>query len=432
MNLPIKTLEPYAFESQEQKDARMDWWRKARFGLFIHWGLYAIPAGEWNGSEGHGEWIRDTAKIPLQDYDKLIHEFNPVDFDAREWVKLAKNAGMKYIVFTTKHHDGFALYDSKVSDFNITASPYGKDALKELAEACREEEIVLCLYHSIMDWRHPDYLPRRPWETERAGERANMDRYVEYLHAQVTELLTNYGPIGVMWFDGEWENTWNHEYGQALYNLCRTLQPNVIVNNRVDAGRGGMAGMSDAGFAGDFGTPEQEIPATGLPGVDWESCMTMNTHWGYSRKDTNYKSTNELLKNLVDVASKGGNYLLNVGPTAAGAFPEESVTRLTEIGEWMRTYGETIYGTSASILEEIPWGRCTVKGSKLYLHLFDWPESGTLVLNGVYRDPTSARMLSGQRVPYSFDIPRLTIALPQHPSALRPSVVELTFSDSAH
>ncbi len=382
------------------RDTRMKWWREARFGMFIHWGLYAIPAGQWNGQTNHAEWIRTTARIPVERYEKLVAQFNPVKFDADAWARMAADAGMKYIVITTKHHDGFCLFDSKYTDFDIMSTPFRRDIMKELSEACRKRGLKMCWYHSIMDWHHPDYLPRRGWEKQdRPPNGADFDRYVEYLRNQVTELLTNYGPIGVMWFDGEWEATWNHAYGQALYDLCCRLQPDVIVNNRVDKGRGGMGGLSDAGFAGDFGTPEQRIPATGLPGVDWETCMTMNRHWGYNKHDHDFKSTKDLIRKLADIASKGGNFLLNVGPRADGTFPAESVERLREIGRWMKVNGESIYATQASPFARLTWGRCTQKrlvggDTRLYLHVFDWPADGPLVVPGIYNEPRRATLLA--------------------------------------
>lgn len=378
----------YLAETKTQKEQRMKWWKDARFGLFIHWGLYAVPAGEWNGETNHAEWIRTTAKIPLTTYDSFVHEFNPVKFNAADWVQMAKDAGMKYIVITSKHHDGFGLFDSKQTDFDIMSTPFQRDVLKELAAACKQAGITLCFYHSIMDWHHPDYLPRRDWEKDRPADGAEFTRYITYMKSQLKELLTNYGKIGVIWFDGEWESTWTHENGKDLYQYVRTLQPSVIINNRVDKGREGMGGLNkDNSFIGDFGTPEQEIPATGTPGVAWESCMTMNNNWGYNSHDQNWKTSEDLVRKLIDIASKGGNFLLNVGPTSAGEFPAPAVERLKEIGAWMKTNGESIYGTEASAFRNLSWGRSTRKtipgGTRIYLQVFDWPADGKLLVPGL-------------------------------------------------
>ncbi|NLH16487.1 MAG: alpha-L-fucosidase, partial [Phycisphaerae bacterium] len=283
------TQKDFSAETQEQKDARMQWWRDARFGMFIHWGLYAVPAGEWKGRTDHAEWIRETAQIPIDEYDKFVGQFNPVNYNPDEWVRLAKEAGMKYIVITSKHHDGFCLWDSKQTDYDIMSTPYKQDILRKLATACSQQGIRLCFYHSIMDWHHPDYLPRRGWEAKtRTAEGAEFPRYIAYMKNQLAELVHNFGPH-VLWFDGEWENTWTHEMGRDLYDYVRGLEPDIIINNRVDKGRQGMQGMTGKGdFRGDFGTPEQEIPNRGIPGVDWESCMTMNDHWGWNKNDKNW------------------------------------------------------------------------------------------------------------------------------------------------
>ena len=381
-----------ATREQIEHDARMKWWREARFGLFIHWGLYAIPAGAWQGRTDHAEWIMETAKIPASTYEKFARQFNPAKFDAPQWARLAKRAGMKYLVITSKHHDGFALFDSKVSDYDVMRTPFRRDVLKELSQACRDEGVTFCTYHSIMDWHHPDYVPRRPWNDTARGE-PRFERYFEYLTAQLEEIVRGYRPR-VMWFDGEWEDTWTHEHGVRLHDFVRSLDPDIIINNRVDKGRNGMKGMTKGGrFLGDFGTPEQEIPVgANLGDRDWESCMTMNDHWGYNAADQNWKSTETLVRNLIDTASKGGNYLLNVGPMAGGEVPQPCVERLEAIGRWMDVNGESIYGTRASPIGAPAWGLCTRKGSTLYLHVLDWPSDGRLrvPLSG---DVRSARVL---------------------------------------
>jgi alpha-L-fucosidase len=372
-------------ETPSQKAKRMAWWSEARFGMFIHWGLYSVAAGHWNGkaSNGAGEWLLNDMQIPPSEYEALRGQFNPVKFDAEKWVHIAKDAGMKYIVITTKHHDGFGLWPSKQSDWNVGFTPYQKDLLKQMAKACHDQGIRLCFYHSIMDWHSPLYLPHRAWDT-RNLHNTDFDDYVKYLKAQLKELLTGYGPIGLVWFDGEWESTWTHERGKDLYAYVRSLQPNTIVNNRVDTGRTADGGNVNPGDAvGDYGTPEQTIPANGLPGQYWESCMTMNDTWGYKIDDNNWKSSTTLIKNLIDCSSKGGNYLLNVGPTGLGEIPEPSVERLAEVGKWLRKNGSAIYGSTASPFPRaLPWGKATQKPGKIFLHVFE-TSAGTITLTGL-------------------------------------------------
>lgn len=419
-------------DTPAEHNARMKWWREARLGMFVHWGLYAIPAGKWNGNTGHGEWIRETAQIPLETYNQFQSQFNPVKFDADKWVLSAKRAGMKYIVITSKHHDGFALFDSKWTDWDVMNTPFRRDIMKELAAAGKRHGVRICWYHSIMDWHHPDYLPRRSWEVaKRPADGADFSRFVTYLHNQVTELLTNYGDIGVMWFDGEWENTWTRPLGVDLFDLCRRLQPNIIVNNRVGPGRSGMEAYGmDERHVGDFSTPEQFIPPTGLPGQDWETCMTMNNNWGYNAADNNWKSGQDLVRKIVDIASKGGNYLLNVGPRADGTFPPEAEDRLAHIGRWMARYGNSIYGSEASRFDNLPWGRSTTKVGRqrttIYLQVFDWPKDGRLVVPGIGNVPVSASVM-GRRalVPVRRDGGDLVLQLPRTAPDPDVSVVEL-------
>jgi alpha-L-fucosidase len=379
-------VSPYANETPAQRDARMKWFREARFGLFIHWGVYSVPAGTYKDKriDGIGEWIMFNAKVPVNEYREFATRFDPVKYNPDEWVRTAKEAGMKYIVITSKHHDGFALFDSKASDWNVVkATPYGKDLLKPLAEACKKYGIKLGFYYSqAQDWNNPGGgVCGKHWDPAQDGD---MAEYIAKVAVpQVKEILSNYGPISVLWWDTPCGM--KAEYADQLIPLLR-LQPGIIHNNRLGT------------YPGDTDTPEQEIPATGIAGRDWETCMTMNETWGYKSYDTNWKSTEMLIRNLVDIASKGGNYLLNVGPTNEGLIPEASVTRLKEVGKWMKVNGDAIYATSASPFKRLAWGRCTRKvdgqTTTLYLHVFDWPKDGRLLAPGLKSQVAAAYILA--------------------------------------
>jgi alpha-L-fucosidase len=371
-----------AAETAAERDARMRWWREARFGMFIHWGIYSVL--------GRGEWVMHNERIPLEQYEGLASRFDPADFDAREWVQLARDAGQSYIVITAKHHDGFCMFDSALTDYDIMSTPFGRDVLKELAEECHRQGIRIGWYYSIMDWHHPDYLPRRDWD-ERPPDGADYGRHIDYVKGQLRELLTDYGEIAVIWFDGGWEHPAEEHRAEEVMAMIRELQPRVIVNNRL-------------GLRGDYETPEQEIPEAARPGRDWETCMTINYHWGYAANDDHHKSVEELLFDLVDVASKGGNFLLNVGPRPDGTIQAEHRERLRAVGAWLARNGESVYGTTAGPFRRLPWGRCTAKPGRLYLHVLHWPGSGQLEVPGLNNEVTHAYLLSDDaRTPLAAD-----------------------------
>ncbi len=348
---------------------KMDWWKQAKFGMFIHWGVYAVPAGIYQGKEikGIGEWIMNTAKIPVATYKAYAKEFNPAQYDPAGWVRMAKNAGMKYIVITSKHHDGFALFDSKVTNWDVVdASPLGKDLLQPLVDACHKEGIKIGFYYSqAQDWNHAGGAAGGGhWDKEQDGD---FDKYLDQIALpQVKEILENYGGLDIIW----WDTPQNMTPARAQKFLALTNKyPNLIMNNRLGGG-----------YPGDTETPEQFVPATGFPGRNWESCMTMNDTWGYKSTDNNWKTSTTLIRQLIDVVSKGGNMLLNVGPTPGGIIPAESVARLDTIGQWIKINQQSLYGTTASPFPYLSWGRCTRKEQQLFLHVFDYPANGKLAV----------------------------------------------------
>ena len=416
-------------------DERMEWWRNAKFGMFIHWGAYSIIGGE-RGEQiagGGAEWAMDKLDYTIEDYEKFPRMFNPELFNADDWVKMAKDAGMKYIVITSKHHDGFALWDSKVSDYDIMdTAPFKRDIIKELAEASRKQGIKFGVYHSIVDWHHPQ-AQGNLFPNYNAGQKDQTvvnpefpEYYKNYLKPQVKELLTNYGDIDVVWFDGDWIADYTTEMGKEMYSFIRDIQPNTIINNRVDKGRKGMEGMDMEGnFAGDFGTPEQEIPATGID-EDWESCMTMNGTWGYKPDDTKWKSSEDLIQKLVDIVSKGGNFLLNIGPDGFGRFPAQSIRRLKAMGEWTDANAEAIYGATASPYDMPEWGRYTKKDGVVYAHVFNWPEDGKLVVHkGIKLKKASLLVASDKEIGSSKTANGTVLQLPKEAPDKSVSVIKL-------
>ena len=347
-------------------DRRLDWWRDAKFGLFIHWGLYAVPAGRWKGTmvPGIGEWIMQRERIPVREYEQLARTFNPVEFDAAEWVAMAKNAGQKYLVITSKHHDGFCMYGSKVTGYNIVdATPFRRDPIKELASECEKQGIKLGFYYSqTQDWHHPNG-DGNDWDYDE--DKKDFETYIdEYVKPQVTELLTQYGPIGLIWFDTPRRIT--SEQSKSLLDLCREIQPDCLVSGRLGNTLGDYASTGD-----------NKIPSE-LETVDWETPATINDTWGFKSDDHNWKTTEDLVYKLVDIVSKGGNYLLNVGPTSQGLIPQPSVDRLLEVGDWLKVNGDSIFHTRPGPIQGLDWCRSTVKEDKLYLHVFKWPTGGAI------------------------------------------------------
>jgi alpha-L-fucosidase len=447
-----------AEEHREQRDARMQWWREAKFGMFIHWGLYAIPA--------RGEWVMNRERIPVAEYAKLAAQFNPVKFNAAQWVRVAKDAGMKYIVITSKHHDGFAMFESKVSPYNIVdATPFKRDPMKELAEACAKEGIGLGFYYSqAQDWHQPGgAVARGSWDPAQKGE------FAQYLHTvsipQIKELLSGYHPA-VIWFDTPVNMT--PAYGREIMQLVRSLRPEAIVNSRLlySGAKVEQLGQAQLDELRDIGVDYLSYRDRTIPEQpkwrDWETCMTLNGAWGYTAADHNWKSPKTVVQMLAEVVSKGGNFLLNFGPTAEGELPAESVAVVKQVGAWLRVNGEAIYGAgpksdlkgtrapaAASSLEigkkkrsnakavksgpaiqpesEIDWlatSRPAAKEAgqpaKIYLHIFKWPD-GRLEVKGMTSKVSKAYLLGdAKHTPLKFSQSAETFSVELPPIAPDP------------
>jgi alpha-L-fucosidase len=411
------------------------WFTADRFGLFIHWGLYAVP--------GRHEWIKSREKIRDEDYQAYFDHFDPDLYDPAAWARDAKQAGMKYAVITSKHHEGFAMWDSQLTDYQVTKTPAGRDVLREWVEAFRNEGLKIGFYHSVIDWHHPDYTldpthPRRDEDETSFNEGRDMARYREYLHGQVRELLTNYGKVDIMWFDftpqGKSRADWASE---DLAKLVHELQPGIIMNDRIDYPE-----------SADFVTPEQyqpkEWPTRDGERVVWEACQTLNGSWGYDRDNLDWKSPVMLVQLLIDSVSKGGNVLLNVGPTARGEFDPLARETLAEIGEWMRLHGRSIYGATASDEAAPTDCRLTQRDNRLYLHLFNWPMrhvhlngfAGKVAYAQLLHDASEIRFTEGdphqkaQNTTMAGEAGSVVLSLPiQRPDVLVP-VIEIFLKDA--
>ena len=433
-----------------EQDRKMKWWREARFGMFIHWGPYSILGGVYNDylqRLGGTEWIMNRCKIPVKEYRAITRTFNPVKYDAEAWVKMAKDAGMKYLVITTKHHDGFAMFKSNASRYNIVDfTPYGKDILDALAKACRKHDMKLGFYYSqIQDWNNPGGTThRRPmsqgWPNPKAEEidaytlahngswdplqqTATLEEYFDNVAIpQIKELLTNYGDIAVFFWDTP--SGMPEKYAQKISDLFKE-HPHIITNDRLIRGH--------EKYTGDYKTPEQTIPTLKqLDGTDWETCMTLNDSWGYKKRGCTWKTSRTLILNLIDIVSKGGNYLLNIAPDGEGSIPEINYRRLKDIGNWMKKYGESIYGTERVQTDEPKWGRCTQKiaGNRtyVYLHVIDWPEDGQLLFR-LYEDAASATLLhNGHPLKFKNTHDGIYIDLPKEAPDQYASVIKLEFN----
>ena len=375
--------EGLAFNAQEPeylRNARMEWFRDAHFGMFVHWGLYSIAAGEWKGKDygGAAEWLQNAANVPAAEYEKtLLPLFRPKKDFAREWAKTAKEAGCRYVIFTSRHHEGFALHDSRTTLFDAM-DVTGRDLFKEIVTALHEQGLRVGVYFSLLDWHHPDAYVQHglPAPGNVTNDGRDNAKYVDYMYKQAEEMFSGYGPIDVVWWDYSSFEIEGEKWGATkLVSMVKKHHPNIIMNNRLYAFENNNQYTR---ASGDLVTPEQHIPETGFKGMDWESCMTMNGTWGYSKNNQNWSTERQLIRNMCDIVSKGGNYLLNVGPMGDGTIPARSITLMHGIGQWMKTNGEAIYGTRANTLTRVGWGRITTRPGLYYLHVFNWPQNNRL------------------------------------------------------
>lgn len=391
-----------------------------RFGMFIHWGPISMRGTEIGWSRG--------VNVPVDDYDNLYKEFNPMLFNAKEWVSIAKAAGMKYLILTTKHHDGFVLWNTKQTDYNIMNTPYGKDVLKELAKECKKQGILFGTYYSVLDWHHPDYTTRHG-NDPRPVAGSNMNNYISYLKNQIKELITEYN-TNIFWFDGEWEDSWTHQNGMDLYAYIKGLNDKILVNNRVDKNRAGLDGMSDlVKYAGDYCTPEQKIGKLNND-IPWESCITMCNQWAWKPNDK-MKSLKECIQTLAKTVGGGGNLLFNVGPMMDGRIEQRQIDRLKEIGSWLTKNGESIYGTKGGPIKPTSWLVTTNKENKVYLHLFLWPSNELIIPQFPNRKVTAVHFLNGDNLTFAVKENNLVINLPTAPIDENNTVVVLELDGAA-
>lgn len=385
MNLVAQESPSKEYQARYQEVMKnTQWWRDSRFGMFIHFGAYSVA--------GRGEWVKSNERLTTEQYQKYVDTFNPVDFDARKWAKAAKAAGMKYAVLTAKHHDGYCLFDSKLTDYKLSTRFGGRDLVREFLDAFRAEGLKVGLYYSIIDWHHPDYpnVGNHPQRSDSvyAKRKFNWNNYLKYMHGQVEELTKNYGKLDIMWFDYSFPGYYGEKWkAKELVKMIRTNQPSIILDNRLEESAGVTGNQRTISELGDFETPEQGIPEQPLVDkynnpIPWETCLTMNGVWGYSEQDKNWKTPELIIHSLVNCVSKNGNLLLNVGPDPRGNFPAVCVNILSEVGKWMDKNGESIYGCGASPLKRQDWGRYTQKDNLIFAHWL-YPNLGDLNAKGI-------------------------------------------------